>query len=51
MNGKQKITPEHLARKAVVYLRQSSELRRSPRLGPSCSGRADPSRTGSHGNG
>jgi DNA invertase Pin-like site-specific DNA recombinase len=25
MNGEQKVTPEHLARRAVVYLRQSSE--------------------------
>src|SRR3990172_10717910 len=25
MNGEQKLTPEHLARRAVVYLRQSSE--------------------------
>ena len=25
MNGEQKLTPEHLARRAIVYLRQSSE--------------------------
>jgi len=25
MNGEQKITPEHLSRKAIVYLRQSSD--------------------------
>jgi len=25
MNGRQKITPEHLTRRAIVYLRQSSE--------------------------
>jgi DNA invertase Pin-like site-specific DNA recombinase len=25
MNGEQKITPEHLRRKAIIYLRQSSE--------------------------
>jgi len=25
MNGEQKVTPEHLARRAIVYLRQSSE--------------------------